>query len=152
SGSTVRAGLRAHDRGRANQRGGSSEAMVRRRAGTLCLLVWGALPRRLPFTRVGSRDHERIAGGVVVPRLRPHGARVPRLRIVVPASARASIESMEVVAGQGALRWSPSLVRLSRLLLELSRMRGLDLRHGLVPPGGSGRPTLDGTRRIRRST
>src|SRR5437762_7330703 len=59
---------------------------------------------------------------------------------------------MEVVARQGASSRSVSLVRPTRLLPELSRMRGIDLGHRLVPPGGSSRPTLDGARRIRRLT
>src|SRR5438034_1988498 len=70
TGSALQRGLPAPDRGGANKGGGSVEAMGRDRAGTLCLVVSRAFPRPLPFTRVGSRDHETVVGSVVVSRLR----------------------------------------------------------------------------------
>ena len=82
-------------------------------------------PRPLPFARVGSRDHETTVGGMVVSRLRPYDAGVSRLRIAVPASAFVFLEGCEVVARKDIQSWSPSLVRLSRLFPELSRMWGL---------------------------
>src|SRR5260370_31964260 len=101
--------------------------MGRNRTGTLCPVVSRPISRTVPIALVGSRDHERVVGDVVVSRLRSDDARVPRLQIAVPAAARACSECMEVVARQGAPSRSPSLVRPTRLLPELSRMRGLGL-------------------------
>src|SRR5205807_9985209 len=106
-------------------RGGRVQTMGRGRRGTLSLVVSGPISRTVPVARVGSRDHERVVGDVVVSRLRSDDALVPRLRIAVPASALVFLEGFEVVAGKGSSRGSPSLVRLSRLFPKLSRMWGL---------------------------
>jgi len=92
----------------------------------------------------------KVVGGVVVSRLRHAYSGVPKLWLAVPATARASDDRMEVVARQGASGRSASLVRPARLLPELSRIRGLELRDRLVAPGGSSRPTLEGAGRLRR--
>src|SRR2546425_10466872 len=76
--------------------------MGRGRRGTLSLVVSGPISRTVPVARVGSRDHERVVGDVVVSRLRSDDARVPRLRIAVPASAFVFLEGFEVVAGKGS--------------------------------------------------